>query len=118
RVDERTRIDVDVPVRFLNEETSPGLKHGGVLNVVRHDVELNCPATRIPEQIELDLAEAEIGDSLHISAVTLPDGVRPSITDRDFTIATIVAPRTMRAEADEEGGAEEQEAEASEESDD
>jgi len=103
RVDERTRIDVDVPVRFLNEETSPGLKQGGVLNVVRHEVELSCPATRIPEFIELDLIEAQIGDTLHISAVNLPEGVSPTITDRDFTIATIVAPRTMKAAGGADG---------------
>lgn len=106
RVDERTRIDVAVAVRFLNEDTSPGLKKGGVLNVVRHEVELKCPATRIPEFIELDLAAAEIGDTLHMSAITLPDGVTPTITDRDFTVATIVAPRTAKADDEGEDAAE------------
>ena len=85
-------VTVEVPVVFLNEETCPGIKRGGVLNVVRREVELVCPADSIPEKIELELAEADIGDSLHYSHAIVPDGVEPSITDRDFTIATIAAP--------------------------
>jgi large subunit ribosomal protein L25 len=83
------RISVEVPVHFSNHEASPGLKRGGVLNIVRHEVELYCPADAIPDQIEIDLTGREIGDSVHISAVKLPEGVSPTITDRDFTIATI-----------------------------
>lgn len=101
RVGPRTKVAVQVPVVFLNEETSVGLKRGGVLNVVRHEVELFARVQSIPEQIEIDLAEADIGDALKISSVTLPDGVTPTITDRDFTIATLVAPRGL-TEADEE----------------
>ncbi len=82
-------VTVDVPVHFLNEADSPGLKRGGVLNIVRHDIAVRCPADRIPEFIEIDLAGREIGDSIHISAVKLPEGAAPTITDRDFTVATI-----------------------------
>jgi large subunit ribosomal protein L25 len=90
RVDEAQEVSVEVAVHFLNEETCPGIKRGGALNVVRHQVELLCRADSIPEAIEIDLAKAEIGDAIHISAVTLPKGVRPVIDDRDFTIATII----------------------------
>lgn len=83
-------VQVEIPVVFLNEETSVGLKRGGVLNVVRRQIEATCPAEQIPDRIELDLANVEIGDSVHISQVTLPEGVTPTITDRDFTICTIV----------------------------
>ena len=92
RVSKNTEVTVDVPVHFINEEKSPGIKVGGVLNIVRHAVELLCPANDIPEFLTVDLTGAKIGDSLHISAVKLPAGVRPVISDRDFTIATIVAP--------------------------
>jgi large subunit ribosomal protein L25 len=110
RVSRGTTITVEVQVVFLNEETSPGLKRGGVLNVVRREIELVCPADSIPGQIELDLATADIGDSLHISQVTLPEGVHPTITDRDFTIATISAP-TVQEDAGEEGEEAEEEIE-------
>ncbi len=94
------RITVEVPVVFLNEEECPGLKAGGVLNVVRREVELICPADSIPEQLELDLIEAVVGDSLHFSQIKLPDNVEPTIDDRDFTIATIAAP-TVEPEVEE-----------------
>ncbi len=94
-----TRIDVEVVVHFANEEEAPGLRRGGVLNIVRHGVELNCRADSIPESITIDLSGLEIGDSVHISGVSLPEGVRPTITDRDFTIATIAAPTVVREEA-------------------
>jgi large subunit ribosomal protein L25 len=94
-----TRIDVEVVVLFANEEEAPGLRRGGVLNIVRHGVELNCRADSIPESIAIDLSGLEIGDSVHISGVSLPEGVRPTITDRDFTIATIAAPTVIREEA-------------------
>ena len=102
RVSRGTTIHVTVQVAFLNEDISPGLKRGGVLNVVRREIELVCPADSIPEQIELDLARADIGDSLHISQVSLPADVHPAITDRDFTIATIAAPTVVAEEAAEE----------------
>ncbi len=97
-------IRVSVPVVFLNEETSPGLKRGGVLNIVRHEVEVNSPADAIPAQIEVDLGEADIGDSIHISAVSLPEGVTPTITDRDFTVVTIAGSASARSDADGEDG--------------
>ncbi len=102
RVSDRTVVTIEVPVLFLNEEDCPGLRKGGVLNVVRYTVEVNCRANAMPEHLELDLAAADIGDSLHISAVPLPEGVTPTITDRDFTIATIAAP-TVQEETVEEG---------------
>lgn len=92
RISADTRVEVDVPVHFINEELSPGIKIGGVLNIVRHEVGLHCPANDIPEFLTVDLAGHKIGDSFHISHVKLPEGVTPVIGDRDFTIATIVAP--------------------------
>ena len=97
RVTADTTITVAVPVAFANEELSPGIKRGGVLNIVRHEVELTCTAHRIPETLAIDLTGLEIGDSVHISDVALPEGVSPAIADRDFTIATVAAP-TVRAE--------------------
>ncbi|MHA1523182.1 MAG: 50S ribosomal protein L25/general stress protein Ctc [Alphaproteobacteria bacterium] len=94
-------ITVDVLVTFLNEEECPGIKRGGVLNVVRRTVELSCRADAIPETIEVDLIEAELGDSIHISAITLPEGVQPTITDRDFTVATIAAPAGLPSDDEE-----------------
>ena len=82
-------VTVEVSVNFINEEECPGMKRGGSLNVVRHTVEVSCPATAIPEEFEVDLTGLEIGDSVHISNVKLPSNVTPTITDRDFTIATI-----------------------------
>ena len=104
RVGEHTRVRVDVPVKFLNELKSPGLKRGGVLNIVRHEVELYCNVDSIPRIIEIDLDGLDIGDSVHISMVKLPEGVRPTI-DRDFTIATIVAPSGVKSEAAEAAAA-------------
>ncbi len=106
RVSAATRIDVEVPVVFANEEECLGLKRGGVLNIVRHTVELNCRADSIPPEIMLDLADKDIGHSFHISGVDLPEGVTPTITDRDFTIVTIAAPTVAPAE-EEEAAAEE-----------
>ena len=83
-------VTVEVPVRFLNEAASPGLKRGGVLNIVRHEIPVRCPADAIPDHFEVDLTGLEIGDSVHISAVKLPEGVKPTVTERDFTVATIV----------------------------
>lgn len=98
RLGKGAKIAVEIPVSFLNEDICPGLKSGGVLNVVRYTVELHCPANAIPEAIELDLAEAEMGASLHISEITLPENVEPVISDRDFTVATIAAPAALRSE--------------------
>jgi large subunit ribosomal protein L25 len=89
RVEENAEIAIDVVVHFKNHEASPGLKRGGVLNVVRHTIKLKCKANKIPEEIVVDLTGLDIGDSLHISQVTLPEGARPVIRDRDFTIATV-----------------------------
>lgn len=100
RVTADTRLHVEVHVHFINEEKSPGLKRGGTLNIVRHTVELACSPEAIPEEITVDLAGTDIGDSLHISMVKLPNGVAPVIHDRDFTIATIVAPSALRSEED------------------
>jgi large subunit ribosomal protein L25 len=95
RIGEHSTVTVAVPIRFTGEEKSRGLKRGGVLNQVRHELELVCDAAEIPDEIEISLAGLDVGDSLHISAVTLPEGVSSAITDRDFTIATIVAPSGM-----------------------
>ena len=103
RVDEDTKINVDVSVHFVNEEKSPGLKRGGVLNIVRHDVELLCPAGSIPEFIEADLDGLDIGDTIHMSSITLPKGVTPVIDDRDFTVATLQGSRAVLTDAEEEG---------------
>jgi len=111
RIGKGKKIPVMVPVHFTNEPASPGLKRGGVLNVVRHEVELLCPADEIPESIEIDLTGLEIGDGMHISRVTLPEGVTPTIIDRDFTIATITAPTIMTAGAEEGEAAGEEEGE-------
>lgn len=106
-------INVDVPVNFVNEEAAPGLKAGGVLNVVRHTIELLCPADAIPEAIEIDLSGLEIGASVHISEITLPEGAKPTITDRDFTVATIAAPTIVEVD-DEETGEDDEELEGAE----
>lgn len=98
RVSRTSRIDVAIPVQFLNEEASPGLKRGGVLNIVRHEIEFSCPADAIPEKITVDLTGLEIGDSVHISAIKLPEGITPVIADRDFTIATIAGAASARSE--------------------
>jgi large subunit ribosomal protein L25 len=105
RVSGKTRITVAVPVHFLNQEKAPGLKRGGILNVVRHDLELICTADNIPEFITVDLEGYDIGDSIHISAVTLPEGTRSAIMQRDFTIASIAAPSAVRDEAREAAAA-------------
>ena len=103
RIAKGATLTLEIPVNFLNEEDCEGLKRGGVLNVVRHAIELVCPADDIPENIEVDLAGLDIGDSIHISAVSLPEGIEPTITDRDFTIATIAAPASLKESTDEDG---------------
>ena len=110
RVGKGTKLNVHVSVNFINEEASPGLKRGGTLNVVRHTVEVSAPASDIPEEITVDMTGYDIGASVHISAVTLPKGVTPVIADRDFTIATIVAPSALKSAGEETAVAEESEA--------
>ena len=101
RIGEHTKVHVAVPMRFDNEDDSPGLKRGGVLNVVVHELELVCDAANIPNEIHVSLEGLEIGDAVHISNVALPDGVVPANQDEDFTVATIVAPSAMKAEEEE-----------------
>jgi len=98
RLSANATIHVNVPVVFANEEASPGLKRGGVLNIVRHELELICQADKIPDEIAIDVTGLEVGASIHISHVKLPAGSKSAITDRDFTIATIVAPSGLRSE--------------------
>jgi large subunit ribosomal protein L25 len=100
RVGEHSLVTVNVPVHFLNEDASPGIKRGGVLNIVRHEIELQVPADEIPDAIEVDLKGLKIGDIIHISSVKLPKNVELTITDRDFTIATIAAPAVLTAAED------------------
>jgi len=109
RVTDKTIIDVNVSAVFVGENVSPGMKQGGALNVVRYNIEVKCPAGSIPDSIEVDISGMEIGDSIHLSEVTLPAGVKPGIADRDVTIATIVASRTSKTaeeEAEEAAAAE------------
>ena len=89
RVEENAEIAIDVVVHFRNHDASPGLKRGGVLNIVRHTIRLKCKANSIPEEVVVDLTGLEIGDSVHISSIKLPEGARPVIRDRDFTVATV-----------------------------
>ena len=98
RAGEHASVIVEVPVVFLNDAHSPGLKMGGTLNIVRRTIELQVPADAIPDHLEVDLTGREIGDSVHVSEITLPQGVKPTITDRDFTICSIVPP-TVAPEA-------------------
>lgn len=112
-------IAINVPVHFINEEECPGIKQGGIINAVRHDIELACPANAIPESIEIDLTGLELGDSVHISGINLPEGVTPVIDDRDFTIATIATPSGLKSddeEAEDAEGVEGEEGEAEEHS--
>ncbi len=97
RVAANAKVEVLVPVIFINEAKSPGLKKGGVLNIVRHELDLICDADKIPDDIAVDVSGADVGDSIHISSVTLPAGSASAITDRDFTIATIVAPSALKS---------------------
>ena len=103
RLKRTSRVNIFIPVEFLNAATCPGVKKGGVLTVVRNEVELDVLAGDIPESITVDLAEAQMGDTISISSVTLPEGAKPVITDRDFVIANISAPRAVLADDEEEG---------------
>jgi large subunit ribosomal protein L25 len=115
RIGAGSRINVQVHVSFINEELSPGLKRGGVLNIVHHTLDLSCPAESIPDSIVVDLTGLDVGDSVHIDAITLPEGVQSHSHEADLTIATIVAPSGLRSE-EAEGGAPEAETPAEGES--
>jgi len=112
RIGEHTTVHVNVPVVFTDEESSRGIKRGGVLNVVRHELELICDAADIPGEIEISLKGTDVGDSIHISQVKLPKGTKSAIEDRDFTIATVIAPSALKSEAIEQAAEEAAEAEA------
>lgn len=101
RISKNASVTVNVPVNFIDEAESPGIKKGGVLNIVRHELELVVDASKIPEAIDVSLKGLEVGDTIHISAVDLPNGAEPTIDDRDFTIATIIAPSAMKADVAE-----------------
>jgi len=102
RIGIETMVNVDITVNFINDEDSPGIKRGGVLNVVRHEVEVRAKPDNLPRFLEVDLSGSDIGDSIHISSISLPDGVTPTITDRDFTICTIASPTVIATETTEE----------------
>jgi len=101
KVTKNATVAVGIAVEFLNEDKCTGLKLGGVLNIVRSQVELNCPAISIPEKLTVDLEGLNVGHTIHISSIELPEGCTPTITDRDFTVATIAAPRGGLDDADE-----------------
>ena len=109
RINEKSTVNVGIIVEFINEDKCSGLKLGGVLNVVRSQIDLMCPATAIPEKIVVDLEGLNVGDSIHISSISLPDRCTPTITDRDFTVATIAAPRGGMSETEEEDNTKEDE---------
>ena len=111
RVTSNTKLAVEVPCNFINEDDCPGLRRGGVLNVVRYAIEFICRVDDIPNEIDIDLTGLEIGEGVHISTVALPDGIEPTITDRDFTIATIAAPTVVAEETASEGDEDSEEGE-------
>ena len=119
RVNDKTKVTIEVPVKFINESLSPGIKRGGVLNVVRYSVEVICPVNKIPESFEFDLNGLEIGDSIHISHTKIESEIETTIKDRDFTVASILAPSalvsTEATEEKAEGEEENKEEEATEE---
>lgn len=104
RVAKDARLEVEIAVNFVGEENSPGMKRGGVLNVVRHEIEVSAPVDAIPEAIDADISELDIGDTLHASALKLPAGVELTITDRDFTVATIAGQVAEEVETEEAEG--------------
>lgn len=106
RLGKGATVVIEVPVNFIDEEECPGLKRGGVLNIVRHTIECSCPSEAIPDRLEVSLEGMEINDSIHISQVTMPEGVEPTISDRDFTVATVVAPSGLKTEEEEAAEAE------------
>ncbi|MFZ5668689.1 MAG: 50S ribosomal protein L25/general stress protein Ctc [Pseudomonadota bacterium] len=106
RVDETSTVRIAIPVHFRNQDDCPGLRQGGSLEVVRHEVELNCPAQAIPEEIVVDLTGKQLGDTIRIGDVTLPAGVTPAVADRDFVLATLKVSSAALSEAADEAGAE------------
>ena len=112
RLSEDSKITLDIPTRFINDEASPGLKRGGVLNINRRTVQLNCPANNIPEELVFDLTGLEIGDTIRISMVNLDEGIQPTITDRDFTVASVAAPTVVKEPEPQAEGTEGDEASA------
>jgi large subunit ribosomal protein L25 len=117
RISEHSKVTVAVPVRFVDEDDSPGLRRGGVLNVVRHDLELVCDAAEIPDEVAISVKGLDVGDSIHISHVNLPQGSESAITDRDFTIATLVAPSALKQSEAEEAAPAADEVPATEQAD-
>ena len=113
RLAKGSSLNIMIPIHFVGDEECPGIKAGGILNVVRHEVEFSCPANAIPEGIEIDISALEMSDSIHISSITLPEGVTPVIDDRDFTIAMISAPSGLKS-SDEDEDETEEDAEAEE----
>ncbi len=110
RVSDNTKVTIEVPVKFENEEECPGIKKGGILNIVRYSIEVSCPASNIPELFIIDLTGLELGDSIRFSNIKeVADGVIPTITDRDFIIASVVAPAALTSEEEEEENAEAEE---------
>ena len=117
RVNEKTKVTIEIPVSFINEEQSPGIKRGGILNVTRYNVEVLCPVASIPEKFDFDLTGLEIGDSIHFSDTNVEESVKPTITDRDFTIASIVAPSALTSAESETETEEDADADAETETD-
>ena len=117
RVGENTMVTLNVPVRFINDNVCPGIKQGGVLNIVRHEIELKAPVSKIPAFLEANLDGLEIGDSIHISSIKLDDDVKPTIKDRDFTVATVAPPTVMKIEEEVKQTEETEGAEASDQED-
>jgi large subunit ribosomal protein L25 len=110
RVSENTKVTIEIPVKFENEEECPGMKKGGILNIVRYNIEVSCPASNIPELFIIDLTGLELGDSIRFSNIQdISDGVTPTITDRDFIIASVVAPAALTSEEEEEESGETEE---------
>ncbi len=119
RVNDDTKVTIEVPVNFINESLSPGIKRGGVLNIVRYSVEVVCPVSKIPDDFEFDLNGLEIGDSIHISHTNIEEGIEPTIKDRDFTVASILAPSALVSSesAEEKEGESEEEKEGEKDGD-
>ncbi len=111
RVNDSTKVTIEVPVKFINEALSPGIKRGGVLNVVRYAIEITCPVSKIPENFEFNLDGLEIGDSIHISHTNIEEGIETTIKDRDFTVASILAPSALVSSESAEEKTEEEEKE-------
>ena len=105
RISEHSKVHVNVPIRFVNDEESPGIKRGGVLNAVMHDLELICDASKIPDDIIIDLTGLDIGDSIHLDTVRIPEGCQAAVDDLSLTLATIVAPSAMKQVEEEEAPA-------------